>query len=285
MTQPIQPSPLPALPALPEGPYSQAVFIHKSTIQHDRVSGAHDLTYEKLEFLGDAYLEIVATRLIFSRYPYLPAGRQAQARERIVKNDTLAQFSVAYGFRDRLQASDIDHHSKTETKILADVFEAYVAAVTLSDPDQGFSRVETWLTELWAPILLQEIGPGIDKLAPDYNSNAKADLQKKIMGPDTKLDYQEDRPMEQSKHAQKYFVSLYLTGYGYEKKRIGYGEGRNKAEAGNRAATHAMHDNATIVDDAARQLSAAREKKRLERLEKETIIEGQSPVAEPNSAA
>ena len=258
--------PLPALPQVPKGPYSQAPFTHKSTSQHDRVSAVGDLTYERLEFLGDAYLEVIATRLIFSRYPHLAAGRQAQIRERLVKNETLTQFSIAYGFQDRLQAHESERESsKVNGKILADVFEAYVAAVILSDPESGFKRAEAWLTELWAPILLREFGP----ITPDgsaahneYNPNAKQELQQKIVGKDVKLEYLEYRPMEQTKHVQRYFISLFMTGWGYEKHVLGSGEGVNKVEAGNRAAMDATIKSKEIIDEAARQLAAVREQKR-----------------------
>lgn len=260
---------LPPLPQVPSGPYSEAPFTHKSTIQHDRVSAAGDLTYERLEFLGDAYIEIIATRLIFSRFNHFAAGRQAQVRERLVKNDTLIEFSHAYNFRDRLHVNDQEGKSqnpKGAGKILADVFEAYVAAVVLSDPQHGFERVETWLTELWAPILLKEFGPVSETTTQNiYNGNAKQELQQKILGKGVKLDYREERPMEQSKHAQKYFVGLYLTGWGYENQFLGYGEGQNKVEAGNRAAMHAMIQSNTIIDDAASQLAAIRAEIRRQR--------------------
>lgn len=270
IAQPLHSSSLPPLPPLPEGPYARATFTHKSVTAHDRVSGHGDLTYEKLEFLGDAYIEIIATRIIFARFPHLAAGPQAQVRERMVKNDTLSQFSIAYGFRERLQASEIEQKGKAVQKILADVFEAYVAAIILSDPVDGFKRAEEWLTNLWTPILLQELGPNASHNqggVGEYNANAKQELQQKIWHNDVKLEYLEHRPMEQLKHVQRYSIDLYLTGYGHEKKKIGYGEGRNKVEAGNRAAMQAMHLNSAIVDDAAAQLAASKEQKKLERLE------------------
>lgn len=273
---PLSQSHLPPLPEVPPGPYSEAPFTHKSVAQHDRVSAAGDLTYERLEFLGDAYIEVIATRLIFSRYPYFAAGRQAQIRERLVKNETLTEFSRAYCFRDRLHINDQDtraQNPKGAGKILADVFEAYVAAVVLSDPVHGFERAENWLTELWAPILLKEFAPISETTAQMvYNSNAKQELQQKILGRGTKLDYREERPMEQSKHTQKYFVALYLTGWGYETQFLGYGEGQNKVEAGNRAAMQAMILSNTIVEDAASQLATIREDiRRQKEMEKEHV--------------
>ncbi|CAD0096810.1 unnamed protein product [Aureobasidium mustum] len=265
--------PLPTLPQVPDSPYSRAPFVHKSSSQHDRTSAIGDMTYERLEFLGDAYLEVIATRLIFSRYPHLAAGRQAQIRERLVKNDTLTQFSMAYKFQDRLKAGGGERElSKASGKILADVFEAYVAAIILSDPVDGFKRAETWLTELWAPILLREFGPiSSDGGATfnEYNQNAKQELQQKIVGKDVKLEYLENRPMEQTKHMQRYFISLFLTGWGYEKQLLGSGEGQNKVEAGNRAAMDAMVKSKDIIDEAARKLSALREQRKMEAAAKE----------------
>ncbi|THX08836.1 hypothetical protein D6D18_01475 [Aureobasidium pullulans] len=266
--------PLPTLPQVPDGPYSRAPFVHKSSSQHDRTSAIGDMTYERLEFLGDAYLEVIATRLIFSRYPHLAAGRQAQIRERLVKNDTLTHFSMAYKFQDRLKAGEGERElAKASGKILADVFEAYVAAVILCDPIDGFKRAEIWLTELWAPILLREFGPiSADGGATfnEYNQNAKQELQQKIVGKDVKLEYVESRPMEQTKHMQRYYISLFLTGWGYEKQLLGSGEGQNKVEAGNRAAMDAMVKNKDIIDEAARKLSALREQRRMEAAAKES---------------
>ncbi|CAD0114788.1 unnamed protein product [Aureobasidium uvarum] len=259
---------LPTLPQVPDGPYSRAPFVHKSSSQHDRTSAVGDMTYERLEFLGDAYLEVIATRLIFSRYPHLAAGRQAQIRERLVKNDTLTQFSMAYNFQNRLKAGDGERElAKASGKILADVFEAYIAAIILSDPVDGFKRAESWLTELWAPILLREFGPISAEGGAtfnEYNQNAKQELQQKIVGKDVKLEYLENRPMEQTKHMQRYFISLFLTGWGYEKQLLGSGEGQNKVEAGNRAAMDAMAISKDIIDEAARKLGALREQRRLE---------------------
>jgi ribonuclease-3 len=240
-------------------------------------SAVGDRTYERLEFLGDAYLEVIATRLIFSRYPHLAAGRQAQIRERLVKNDTLTKFSMAYNFQARLKAGEGERElARASGKILADVFEAYVAAVILSDPVDGFKRAEIWLTELWAPILLREFGPiNSDGGATfnEYNQNAKQELQQKIVGKDIKLEYIENRPMEQTKHMQRYFISLFLTGWGHEKQLLGTGEGQNKVEAGNRAAMDAMVQSKDIIDEAARKLGALREQRRLEAVAKESGVD------------
>ncbi|KAK8205304.1 hypothetical protein M8818_005017 [Zalaria obscura] len=273
----LQKYPLPPLPPVPAGPYASAPFTHKSVAQYDRQYSSGTLTYESLEFLGDAYIEIIATRLIFACYPHFAAGRQAQVREKIVKNDTLTLFSEAYGFRDRVLVDQqtmrggggTDAHGKAGKaagKVLADVFEAYVAAVILSDPAAGFQTAEKWLTELWAPILLAEYGP--EAADEPYNANAKQELQQRVLTKETRLEYREERPMEQSKHGQRFFLACYFSGLGYAEQLLGKGEGQNKVEAGNRAAMDAMGRSREVVEEVEAKVSAARELKKAENAKK-----------------
>ena len=169
--------------------------------------------------------------------------------------------------------------------MLGDVFEAYIAAVILSDPEDGFSVVEKWLTALWAPKLIEAAkldraaGTGfvadgnVDPLKT-YNPTAKAELQKRILGQDVKLDYVVDKPTVELKGDQlgqnRHFVALYLTGYGHERKLLGKGEGKNKVEAGNWAATEAMFGEAKeLVEKCTAEMTKQREARKKEREEKE----------------
>ena len=154
---------LPPLPPVEHGHLSTAPFTHKSTLSYNRTTSTTDLSYERLEFLGDAYIELIASRLIFERFPHLPAGQQSQLRELLVKNETLAEYSRAYGFEGRIEAVAMGRMleegkgkgNKGFKKVMGDVFEAYVAAVVLSDVESGFAVVEKWLTALWAPKLVE----------------------------------------------------------------------------------------------------------------------------------
>ncbi|GAB7343669.1 hypothetical protein MBLNU457_1658t1 [Dothideomycetes sp. NU457] len=271
-------TPLPPLPVVPDGDLAKAPFIHKSMPGYNR-SVSSGLNYESLEFLGDAYLEIFATRLIFSRFPFLSAGRQAQVREMLVKNETLLGYSQAYNFDAKLQLAgmseadlDTTRGNKAFGKILADVFEAYVGAVVLSDPEHGFERTERWMAELWAPVLLQHFGPESEvALLGEYDPNAKGVLQKRIANNKIKLEYLEDKPsVQETKQNRRYFVALYLTGWGYEKRLLGKGDGVSKAEAGNRAAMQALSREKTVVEDCERQFNEVKERRKKEKeLEKE----------------
>ena len=286
---------LPNLPDVKAGPLQSAPFKHKSLTNYDRSSTTTDVTYERLEFLGDAYIELIASRLIFERYPSLTAGRQSQLRELLVKNETLAECSRAYGFENRIEIGAKEQMledvltkkgmagNKGFNKVMGDVFEAYIAAVILSDVEHGFAVAEKWLTALWAPKLVENAPSAADAPTTSssadplttYNPTAKADLQQRIIGPPTaKLEYERYADSIELKGAQlgqnQHFIAVYLTGYGYEKKLLGMGDGRNKVEAGNWAAQRAMYgESKGIVEECAGQMMEWREKRKKEKEEKE----------------
>ena len=150
---------LPPLPPITNPAYQTAPFKHKSTVPSSHLTPAEpEVTYERLEFLGDAYIEVIASRLLFARFGYLSVGRQSQLRELVVKNETLAEYSRLYGLDKRVSVEGMEwmigggklKGNKGFNKVLGDVFEAYVAAVVLSDPEHGFAVAEKWLTSLWA---------------------------------------------------------------------------------------------------------------------------------------
>jgi ribonuclease-3 len=231
---------LPTLPQITEPYLQEAVFTHISSHGSGRTKGVDDadmLSYERLEFLGDAYIELIATRLIHSRLPHVEVPQQSYFREQLVKNETLGQFSNAYGLPDRLKHGGHIGATKAWTKVIADVFEAYVAAVVLSDPDNGFQTAEKWLTELWAPQFLDFKEEVVE------NPQAKDELSRLVVCRGAVLQYREERDMLHESGVQKYFIGVYFTGWGYENEWLGSGEGRNKAQAGVYAAMDAIQQN------------------------------------------
>ena len=258
-SQPNQaPTVYPDLPPILDSSLENVPFTHAGTIQGK--PGTSVASYDRLEFVGDAYIELMATRLIYSLYPQLSVGRWSQIRESLVRNDTLAEFSLAYGFDERAQVprSHKDPAVRTRnqsegnkvwkdsegrklwTKMLGDIFEAYVAAVILSDPLQGFNTVEAWLTNLWSFKLQGE--DNINNLPLD--TGAKQDLARKVLGRGIKLEYRDEAVPEMIKYEGKiwYTIGAYLTGWGWENQHLGSGKGLNKSEAGNRAAMQALRN-------------------------------------------
>ena len=221
--------------------YESQVFTHQSALTPVD-SGSHDKSYERLEFLGDAYLELFASRLIWQKYPSLPAGKMSQLRESLVKNETLAKISSSYDFDMKLRRSGDQLNEKAWNKIRADMFEAYVAAVVLSDPVNGSVTAESWMAELWTPML---IIPS-EKKVPDMQS--KVQLSGKIGGRKVKIDYVEERTPVLEKGDQVFFIGAYLTGWGWDNQHLGSGKGTSKGAAGNDAAARALQ-NTTLIEE------------------------------------
>lgn len=252
-------TPVPELPLIKDECLKRVVFIHQSVVDPLQKASLSETSYDRLELLGDAYIEVLSTKLIWERFRTLPAGRISQIREILVRNETLAEFATLYEFDKSLKAGrDVLRHPKRLIKIKGDIFEAYVAAVILSDPTHGLQAVEKWLSQLWLPRLmsLQADKSFESKIAPstDQGGDAsqksvpyKEQLQKRIVSKGIRLKYKDEKPRVQEKNLVTFFVGVYLTGWGYEDKHLGSGSGANKAEAGGDAAKKAL-ENKPLID-------------------------------------
>lgn len=97
---------------------------------------------ERLEFLGDAVLQIVVTEHIFRTYPDLPEGQMAKLRSSVVSSDALAQVAqrLELGQHIKLGKGEIATGGATKKSILADACEAVIGAVHLSAGPEGSAR-------------------------------------------------------------------------------------------------------------------------------------------------
>lgn len=97
---------------------------------------------ERLEFLGDAVLEIVVTEHIFRTYPELPEGHLAKLRASVVSSVALAEVarSLDLGGHILLGKGEIATHGDTKTSILADTMEAVIGAIHISAGSAAASR-------------------------------------------------------------------------------------------------------------------------------------------------
>ncbi|CEJ62070.1 hypothetical protein PMG11_10582 [Penicillium brasilianum] len=237
-------------PQLPRPPAILDDQLQKAVFTHSACSGDSNSNYDRLEILGDAYIELIATRLVWQRFPGIPAGRISQIRELLVKNDTLAGFAEAYGFdRKALVPANYSDQSKRWIKTKGDIFEAYVAAVILSRPEGGgYELAEQWLTSLWLPKLS---GLGHQKAS----LRSKEALAQQVMARNVKLEYLEERQSIQKKGTgtQTFFIGVYLTGWGWTKRHLGSGQGSSKAAAGDEAARSALLNTSLIAEITARK--------------------------------
>lgn len=270
--QDIPVSGLPPLPRILDPELEQAALTHSGM-----VTSPTDMNYERLEWLGDAYLELLATCFIYQTFPNLGTGRCSQLRERLIKNETLSNFTVQYGINKRTRfPAEFDLQGRiggsratqnARVKVQGDVFEAYVAAIILGDPE-GLSRASPWLKSLWSTTLAQEIRnefnsrarllpkpPSRGEGGEDAQSAAKQDLNPKVVlsqlvgTKGVKITYSDIGAPKKDKHSGKlpwYTVGVFFEGLGEKNLQMGVGSALSKKEAGAIAARHAM-DNKRLM--------------------------------------
>lgn len=100
--------------------------------------------FQRMEFLGDAYLQMVSTHILYDRFPGSREGPLSDMRAKLVANIPLFEYARLYNFSSLIPGSPT-------WKMLADSFEAYVAGVVLSDPGDGIQKLKEWLEALYEP--------------------------------------------------------------------------------------------------------------------------------------
>ncbi|MEA3500826.1 MAG: ribonuclease III [Candidatus Marinimicrobia bacterium] len=105
-------------------------FLHTSGIDspEDRNS-----SYERLEFLGDAVLELAVTKYLFNNYPELPEGDLTKMRSKLVNKITLSRVSKQLGFSRLLRISKgaEKDNIRNLNSILSDIYESFIGALYL----------------------------------------------------------------------------------------------------------------------------------------------------------
>lgn len=102
---------------------------HKSTLNDQRYEKTD--SYERLEFLGDAVLDLVVTEIIFDEFPKEDEGFLTKLRAKIVKGESLANYTRKLKLNEILEFGERTRSSEIQMSksILADVFEAIVGAI------------------------------------------------------------------------------------------------------------------------------------------------------------
>jgi ribonuclease-3 len=259
------PKSLPTLPAILDETLEKATFTHTNTGSGKLT----DLNYEQLEWVGDAYMELTATLLISQTFPTLTPGKSSQLRERLVKNLQLSEYSRAYGFDKRANFGQnfIVKDKEKMTKILGDIFEAYVAAVILSDPINGLTKAVKWLRDLWSMTIRKEIvyqeSSGLKYSSPMWNLerkpedaisqpmvlNPKDQLQKSLGAKGVKISYRDTAKTAKCRDTKLpiFTVGVFLNGWGERDKKLGEGAANGKKEAGFKAAEQALKNKKLMI--------------------------------------
>src|SRR3990167_8906671 len=113
----------------------EQAFTHRSYLNENRASGREH--NERLEFLGDAVLELVVTEFLYGKYPMRSEGDLTAYRAALVNTVSIAEAATKLGMNDHLLLSrgEAKDTGRARQIILANAFEALIGAIYL---DQGY---------------------------------------------------------------------------------------------------------------------------------------------------
>jgi ribonuclease-3 len=182
---------------------------------------------ERLEFLGDAVLELVVTEYLYNNYPN-PEGELTNWRAALVNANILADISAEFNLNDfvLLSRGEAKDTGRARQYILANAFEAVIGAIYL---DQGYDASEKFISRF----VLKELPRVIkEKLYKDAKSLFQEEAQEKVGITPTYEVVKEWGP----DHARNFRIGVYLGD-----ELVAEGEGPSKQEAQQEAAREALN--------------------------------------------
>lgn len=185
-----------------------------------------NIAYERLEYLGDAVLELVVSRELFTLFPKADEGRLTQFRSRVVSRAHLAEKSREFGFGEELALSEHEEKNggRQKESILANTFESIIGAVMM-DGDYAVAR-RTALRLLNESILQLAESP--------RDTNSKGELQIALQAINGEGPVYETRPV--APDVEFPFVSAVF----WQGNKLAEGNGPTKRKAEADAAAHAL---------------------------------------------
>lgn len=183
--------------------------------------------YEKLEFLGDAVLELAVSDYLYRHFPRLNEGELTRMRSNIVRTEGFSEFAIECDFPAEINLGKGEEKAGARKRktLLEDVFEAFNGALFL---DQGMPAVQHFLHLTVYPLIAE----GDFNASRDYKTELQERLQ--VNGP-VKIEYQ---VIAEDESKPSFKVQLLVND-----KKISEGQGRNKKAAEQQAAQAALDKN------------------------------------------
>lgn len=199
-------------------------FTHRSYLNETHLKGNHN---ERLEFLGDAVLEIAITDLLFRAYPKANEGELTAYRAALVNSDMLANIAEKLGMNGCLLLSkgEAKDTGRARTVILANAFEAVTGVLFL---DQGFKAARDFVERLVLPHLSDVVREGSFR-------DAKSKFQELAQDKYGITPSYETVSAEGPDHARMFVVSVSVG-----ETAVASGRGASKQEAEQAAAREAL---------------------------------------------
>ena len=203
----------------------ETAFTHRSYLNENRASGREH--NERLEFLGDAVLELIVTRFLYEKFPQKPEGELTAYRAALVNTQSISEAASKLGMNAYLLLSrgEARDTGRARQIILANAFEALIGAIYL---DSGYAAARAFIDaqlfhktdevvskRLWqdAKSALQEKAQEVEGVTPHYEVIRET-------GPD---------------HDKHFIVGVYV-----KDTLLAQGDGKSKQEAEQSAAREAL---------------------------------------------
>lgn len=180
---------------------------------------------ERLEFLGDAILELITSDFLYSKYPKMPEGQLSKLRASLVCEESLAESAKEIGLGDCIYLGKGEEATggRLRASITSDAFEALIGAIYL---DKGYDAAKEFV--------LKYVLYDTDRFVNSFDS--KSLLQEKVQC-SKKISVISYKVIEESgpEHNKNFKVAVYIDG-----KEYGVGQGRSKKAAEKEAARVAL---------------------------------------------
>lgn len=207
--------------------FLQQALTHRSYLNENR---SYKLKHnERLEFLGDAVLELVVTEYLYKNYPN-PEGELTNWRAALVNGEMLAKIAKSMGVEEFLLMSngEAKDTGKARTYLLANAFEAIIGAIYLDQKEKGYKVTQELIMRNVICALPEIIEK---KLYMDPKSAFQEQAQEKVGVTPSYRVIEEAGP----DHDKKFVVGVFL-----EEELIAKGEGLSKQEAQRNAAAKGL---------------------------------------------
>jgi ribonuclease III len=182
---------------------------------------------QRLEFLGDAILQLVITEHLYDKFRTEPEGQLTKLRSRLVSRDTLKKHALALDLGRYLLMGRGEEASggRARTSTLADAFEALIGAIYL-DSDLKTTR----------KFILTQARADLEQLAEEpVDINPKGDLQELLQSISSSSPVYKLLSQSGPEHAKTFVVEVW-----WEDVALGQGEGPSKKHAETAAAERAL---------------------------------------------
>ncbi len=201
--------------ALYEEALTHSSYAHEAGLVHNN---------ERLEFLGDAVLELVVSEYLFQRFPAYPEGKLTQIRHRIVNEQALAEMAreLNLGTFMKLGKGELSSGGSKKNSLLADALEALFGALFI---DLGYLKTRE--------LLVQLLGKALDEVTQEAYplSDHKTALQELCQSHLGQAPAYRIAAVEGPPHERVFEAEVILNN-----RVVGRGKGKSKKEAEQAAA-------------------------------------------------